>query len=85
MQQVCRWCPARGLYKVCRQLLAARLRARRCHNLRHRHASSPSSLPSFAELGETPYYAFEFFPPRTTEGVKNLYQRAERLAKQGEQ
>lgn len=35
-----------------------------------------------AEQSENPYYAFEFFPPRTTDGVKNLYQRAERLARQ---
>ena len=31
-----------------------------------------------------PYYSFEYFPPRTEDGVKNLYERLDRMAKQGE-
>jgi methylenetetrahydrofolate reductase (NADPH) len=29
-----------------------------------------------------PFVAFEYFPPRTAEGVANLYARMERMAKQ---
>lgn len=28
----------------------------------------------------TPFYSFEYFPPKTEEGVDNLYQRLERMA-----
>ena len=33
--------------------------------------------------GAAPWVAFEFFPPRTTEGVTNLYKRFERMSEQG--
>ena len=33
--------------------------------------------------GEGPWVAFEFFPPRTADGVSNLYKRFDRMAKQG--
>jgi len=32
--------------------------------------------------GAVPYYSFEYFPPRTEDGVKNLYERLDRMAKQ---
>jgi methylenetetrahydrofolate reductase (NADPH) len=31
--------------------------------------------------GTTPFYSFEYFPPRTEDGVKNLYDRLDRMAK----
>jgi len=31
--------------------------------------------------GSTPFYSFEYFPPRTEDGVKNLYERLDRMAK----
>ena len=34
--------------------------------------------------GTLPYFSFEYFPPRTDEGVKNLYKRIERMAQQGD-
>ena len=33
--------------------------------------------------GAVPYFSFEYFPPRTEDGVKNLYERLDRMAKQG--
>ena len=30
--------------------------------------------------GKTPFYSFEYFPPRTEDGVKNLYDRLDRMA-----
>jgi 5,10-methylenetetrahydrofolate reductase len=35
-----------------------------------------------ADASGTPYVAFEFFPPRTAEGVANLYKRFRRMAQQ---
>jgi len=32
--------------------------------------------------GAVPYYSFEYFPPRTDDGVKNLYARIGRMAQQ---
>merc|ERR1711865_638822 len=31
--------------------------------------------------GKTPFYSFEYFPPRTEDGVKNLYDRLDRMTK----
>ena len=35
-----------------------------------------------AENGDKPFVSFEYYPPRTEEGVKNLYSRMDRMAKQ---
>jgi len=34
------------------------------------------------QAGEVPYFSFEYFPPRTEQGVNNLYARIERMAQQ---
>merc|ERR1712054_716400 len=34
------------------------------------------------QAGEVPYFSFEYFPPRTEQGVSNLYARIERMAQQ---
>jgi len=39
-------------------------------------------LISAAEAADGPYYAVEFFPPRTPEGVAKLYERCGRIAHQ---
>lgn len=37
-----------------------------------------------AKGGEVePFFSFEYFPPRTDEGVANLYKRLERMKKKG--
>ncbi len=36
-----------------------------------------------AEASKKPYVAFEFFPPRTPEGLENLYKRCVNFAAQG--
>lgn len=41
-----------------------------------------SELLASAEARDAPYYAIEFFPPRTEEGVANLYKRCVRFAEQ---
>ena len=37
-----------------------------------------------AEAEDKPYVAFEFYPPRTAEGVTNLYKRFGRMVQQSE-
>jgi methylenetetrahydrofolate reductase (NADPH) len=37
-----------------------------------------------AERKDSPYIAFEYYPPRTADGVANLYKRFARMAQQGE-
>ena len=36
------------------------------------------------ETMSEPWVAFEFFPPRTTAGLDNLYKRLDKLQKHGE-
>ena len=36
-----------------------------------------------AEAAHKPFIAFEFFPPRTPEGLENLYKRCTNFAAQG--
>jgi hypothetical protein len=43
-----------------------------------------SKLIAEAEAAGKPYYAIEFFPPRTPEGLANLYARCSRFKAQGE-
>jgi methylenetetrahydrofolate reductase (NADPH) len=43
----------------------------------------PKISSIIAEKGDTPYVAFEYFPPRTAEGVASLQKRFVRMASQG--
>ena len=42
-----------------------------------------SSLIAERETGDGLYFAVEFFPPRTAEGLTKLYERSARIASQG--
>lgn len=35
------------------------------------------------DIKEGPFWSFEYFPPKTSEGVKNLYKRFERMSRLG--
>jgi 5,10-methylenetetrahydrofolate reductase len=41
-----------------------------------------SEILAVAEKEDRPWIAFEYFPPRTPEGVKTLYSRFKRMASQ---
>ena len=41
-----------------------------------------SEILAVEEQKERPWVAFEYFPPRTADGVANLYKRFKRMASQ---
>ncbi len=41
----------------------------------------PTVKERIQEMNGKPFYSFEYFPPKTPQGVANLYERAERMAK----
>lgn len=44
----------------------------------------PKIVDMFKDHAEDGFIAFEYFPPRTEEGVSNLYKRFTRMASQSE-
>jgi hypothetical protein len=43
-----------------------------------------SDLIEKAEKDDVPYFAVEYFPPRTADGLTKLYERSARIAHQSE-